>query len=70
MNILVALGVGMLLCMIWLYRENKKSNKEPKRSQFLSNALVNERETTPEEVFSTLERAGIEPNFLGNESNL
>ncbi len=69
MNILLALGVCIILCMIWLCRENKK-DKVAKRSPYLFNALVNERKFTPEEVFSTLERAEIEPNFLGKESNV
>lgn len=51
-------------------RENEmKTNNENGRSRILFDANTSERNTTPEEVFKTLDKAGVKVSFLQNKSN-
>lgn len=74
MSLLIALFfVVFVVAPISVYlmgrKEDKKQINENKRSSILFNSTVIERTATAEEVFRTLDEAGIKPAFLQNESN-
>lgn len=74
MSLLIAYFVAIFVVaptLVYLMgrKEDKKQINENKRSSILFNSTVIERTATPEEVFRTLDKAGIKPAFLQNESN-